>query len=396
VQSLLTNDKKEGFRFVHQSFYEHFLAYWFFLHPTDIASLLGLLESTLPAYEEIMNEYGSNEGKMLQLMDKEDVNDYTIAIGLHNIGFMLDNLCHYSEAEPFYQEALDIYKALEKVLPGKFIADVASMLNNLAILHWNTNRFNEAEKEYDEALKIYRELAGDNPDAYMPDVAMTLNNLAILHRNTNLYDEAEKEYDEALKIRRELAKKNPDAYMPNVATTLNNLANLHCDTNRYAEAEEEFDEALKIYRGLAEKNPDAYMYYVATSLYNLGSLHYRTNRYDEAEKEYSEALEIYCELAEKNPDAYMYYVATTLYNMALLRRRGDYPWIAPTRTNQKNLSTAKRMSFKSVTFAAWQRNIHHSTTRHWFVTCFPMAFWITSRSPRLTKRLLTSRTRQAQ
>ena len=45
------------------------------------------------------------------------------------------------------------------------------------------------------------------------------------------------------------------------------------------------------------------------------------------------------------------------------RRRGDCPWIAPRRLT-KYLSTTERMSFKSVTFAAWQRNIHHSTTRH--------------------------------
>ena len=318
VQSLLTNDAKEGFRFAHQSFYEHLLAYWFFLHPEDIDSLLGLLESTLPAYQEILNEYGSNEGKMLQLMDEEKVNVYTIAIGLHNIGLKLDDLCHFSEAEPFYQEALRICRALEEEHPGKFIDDVAQTLNNLAILHYNTNRYDEAEKEYGEALEIRRELAKKNPDAYMPDVAQTLNNLAILHRNTNRYDEAEKEYGKALKIRHELAKKNPDAYMPDVATTLNNLANLHSDTNRNAEAEKEYGEALEIYRELAENNPDAYMPYVATTLNNLAVLHKNTNRYGEAEKEYGEALETYRELAEKNPDAYMPYVATTLINMALL------------------------------------------------------------------------------
>ena len=318
VQSLLTNDAKEGFRFAHQSFYEHLLAYWFFLHPEDIDSLLGLLESTLPAYQEILNEYGSNEGKMLQLMDKEEVNDYTIASGLYNIGLKLYDLCHFNEVEPFYQMALKIYRALEKKHPGKFIDDVAMTLGNLAILHCNTIRYDEAEKEYGEALKILRKLAKKNPDAYMPYVAMTLNNLANLHSNTNHNDEAEKEYGKALKIRRELAKKNPDAYMPRVAMTLNNLANLHSVTNRYDKAEKEYGEALKKYRELAEKNPDAYMPNVATTLNNLAVLHKNTNHNDEAEKEFSEALETYRELAKKNPDAYMPSVANILFNMALL------------------------------------------------------------------------------
>ncbi len=318
VQSLLTNDAKEGFRFAHQSFYEHLLAYWFFLHPEDIDSLLGLLESTLPAYMEILNEYGCNKGKMLQLMDKEKVNDYTKATGLHNIGTKLYVLCHFSEAEPFYLEALEIYKALEEKQPGKFIDDVAGTLGNLAILHCNTNRYAEAEEEYGEVLEKYRELAEKNPDAYMPYVATTLNNLANLHRNTNRYAEAEKEFGEALKIRRKLAEKNPDAYMPHVAATLNNLANLHWNTIRYGEAEKEYGEALKKYRELAEKNPDAYMPDVAMTLNNLAVLHKNTNRYDKAEKEYGEALKIRRELAGKNPDAYMPRVAMTLNNLAIL------------------------------------------------------------------------------
>ncbi len=268
VQSLLTNDAKEGFRFAHQSFYEHLLAYWFFLHPEDIDSLLGLLESTLPAYQEILNEYGSNEGKMLQLMDKQKVGDYTIATGLHNIGSRLNDLCHFSEAEPFYKMALEKYRALEKKHPGKFIDDVAMTLNNLAILHRSTNRYDEAEKEYGEALEIYRELAEKNPDAYMPDVAMTLNNLAVLHRNTNRYDEAEKEYGEALKIRRELAKKNPDAYMPDVAMTLFNMALLYANKGELADAEEKAKESLEKFQQMAALSHAAYDKYVenATNL----------------------------------------------------------------------------------------------------------------------------------
>ena len=369
VQSLLTNDAKEGFRFAHQSFYEHLLAYWFFLHPRDIGSLLGLLESTLPAYVEILNEFGRNEGKMLQLMDKENVNVYTIATGLYNIGCGLQNLNHFGESEPFYQTALESFRALENDQPGKFIDDVAMTLGNLAILHKNinhhdeaekefdevlkiyreladknpdvyklyvagtlnnlgelhrnTNRYDKAEKEYDEALKIYRELAGKNPDTYMPKVATALNNFAILHRNTNRYDEAEEEYGEALKIRQELAKKNPHAYMPDIADTLNNLAILHCYTNRYDKAAKEYGEALKIYRELAKENPDVYMPDVAMTLNNLANLHSNTNHYDEAEKEYGEALKIRRKLADKYPDAYMPDVATTLNNLGELHRKSN-------------------------------------------------------------------------
>ena len=177
VQSLLTNDKKEGFRFAHQSFYEHLLAYWFFLNPDDIDSLLGLLESTLPAFVEILNEDKEKLTEMSRLLGVEKVDDYTIATGLHNIGYGLYNLNHFSEAKPFYNGALESYRALEKEHPGEFIDDVAMTLGNLAILHRNTNHHDEAEKEYSEVLEIFRKLAKENPDAYMPSVATTLNNL---------------------------------------------------------------------------------------------------------------------------------------------------------------------------------------------------------------------------
>ena len=88
---------------------------------------------------------------------------------------------------------------------------MAGTLNNLAILHRNLNRPVEAEAEYREALEIYRALAKEIPGAYLGYVAGTLNNLAILHRNLNRPVEAEAEYREALEIYRALAKEAPGA-----------------------------------------------------------------------------------------------------------------------------------------------------------------------------------------
>ena len=298
VESLLTNDEEKGFRFVHKSFYEHLLAYRFFLNPDDINSLQGLLESTLPTYVEIKNEEKGNEGGLSKLLETGNVDGKTRAAGLHNIGFGLDNLCHYNEAEPFYQEALKIYRELVKKDRDTYLSYVANTLNNLANLHTNTNRHDEAEKEYQEALDYYRKLAKNNPDAYMPDMAMTLNNLAILHKNTNRHEEAENEYQEALKIRRELADKNPDAYQTDVAMTLNNLAILHKNTNRHEEAENEYQEALKIRRELADKNPDAYLSDVAMTLFNIAILQKDKGELADAEKTAQESLKLYKQMAE--------------------------------------------------------------------------------------------------
>lgn len=50
------------------------------------------------------------------------------------------------------------------------------------------------------------------------------------------------------------------------------------------------------------------------------------------------------------------------YYCQVYRRRGNSPWMPPPTPNPNIL--AQRMSGKSVTFASWQRNIPHSTTRH--------------------------------
>ena len=62
--------------------------------------------------------------------------------------------------------------------------------------------------------------------------------------------------------------------------------------------------------------------------------------------------------------------------------QGEFSVDCPPTALTKYLSTTFRISWKIATFAAWQGKIHHSTTRYWSVTCFPMAFWTTSRSPR--------------
>jgi len=347
VKSLLTNDK-DGFRFSHKSFYDFLLAYWLFLNPWDIDSVLGL-DFTLEIYQGIYEAYksqGESSG-IEKCLKVRNVPIYTVAAGLYKLAYELKFLNHFNSAEPLYQEALDIYRKLAEKYIEPHLPDVAGILNNLAILHYDTNHHEEAEEEYQEALNIRRKLAEKNPDAFMPDVAMTLNNLANLHDKTNHHEEAEKEFQEALDIHRKLAEKNPDAFMPYVATTLNNLAVLHKNTNHYEEAEEEYQEALNIRRKLAEKNPDAFLPGVAMTLNNLANLHRKTNHYKEAEREYQEALDIYRKLAEKTPDAFMPRVADTLYNFALLHLK------------QNNLEKAEAEAQESLEISQEMAEISH-------------------------------------
>ena len=359
-RSLLTRTGN-AFHFSHKSFYEYFMAYRFLQYPEEIKQVYGM-DFALQIYNDSLQALF--EQKDSPFAKLKNTHPYIVACSLNRVGYALDDINHFSEAEHYYKLALDLFRQLEeekndtykddiamvlnnlagtywktnhfdnaiKILnetlttyrqladknPDAYLPYVAMTLNNLAALHYSTNQYKEAEEEYHEALTTYRQLAAQNPYAYLPDVAMTLNNLAALHRNTNQLQEAEEEYKEALTTYRQLAAQNPDAYLSYVAATLNNLANLHSDTNQLYKAEEEYKEALTTYRQLADKNPDAFLPYVATTLNNLAGLHYSTNQYKEAEEEYKDVLSIRQKLADKNPDAYLPDVAMTLNNLANL------------------------------------------------------------------------------
>ena len=318
-RSMLTRTGDE-FHFPHKSFYEYFMAYRFLLNPMEILEgTLYTMYFALQRYEELYNAY--KEKRSVRFAKLESLSKVIIANSLHNIGSSIDDINHFSEAEPKYNAALEMFRQLEEQYPGQlFIDDVAMTLNNLANLHTKTNNYPAAEKDYTMALKTYRNLAEKNPDTYLPYVATTLNNIGELHRNTNNYPAAEEEYTEALKIRRGLAKKDPDTYLPYVAGTLENLAVLHQNTNRYDEAEKEYNDVLKIRQKLAKNNPDAYLHNVAHTLNNLGSLHDDLHKHSAAEKELPEALKTYRNLAEKNPDTFIPYVASILENLAILHK----------------------------------------------------------------------------
>lgn len=94
VKSLLTNDK-EGFRFPHQSFYEHLLAYWFFLNPKDIDSLQGMLEIVLKTYLEIAVSCQNNDkvNKMTQMLETNSIDKLLVASEVNLMSTKILSFC---------------------------------------------------------------------------------------------------------------------------------------------------------------------------------------------------------------------------------------------------------------------------------------------------------------
>ncbi|MEH2302417.1 MAG: tetratricopeptide repeat protein [Nostoc sp.] len=138
----------------------------------------------------------------------------------------------------FVAQMVEVAKQIPQQPNRKHHPDVATTLNNLAELYFSTGRYDEAEPLFQQALELRKRLLKDNH----PDVATSLNNLALLYRSTERYREAEPMFQQALELRKRLLGENH----PHVANSLNNLALLYDSTGRYSEAEPLFQQALAI------------------------------------------------------------------------------------------------------------------------------------------------------
>ncbi len=220
------------------------------------------------------------------------------ATSLNNLAALYDSQGRYSEAEPLYQQALETYQT---ELGDRHPSTVTS-LNNLATLYRAQGRYSEAEPLYQQVLEIRQTELGDRH----PSTATSLNNLAALYRAQGRYSEAEPLYQQALEImQKELGNRHPST-----ATSLNNLAGLYDSQGRYSEAEPLYQQALEIRQTeLGDRHPST-----ATSLNNLAALYDSQGRYSAAEPLYQQALEvIQTELGNRHP-----YTANSLFNLAVL------------------------------------------------------------------------------
>jgi tetratricopeptide (TPR) repeat protein len=84
-----------------------------------------------------------------------------VATSLNNLALLYDNQGRYDEAEPLYQQALE----LRRELLGDRHPDVAGSLFNLGGLRYNQGRYPEALDLFLEAEAIYlTTLGADHPD----------------------------------------------------------------------------------------------------------------------------------------------------------------------------------------------------------------------------------------
>jgi len=114
-------------------------------------------------------------------------------------------------------------KAVELQKEFSLEEDLATSLNNLAYLYSSQRRYTEAEPLYEQALELRQRLLGENH----PDVATSLNNLAYLYSSQRRYTEAEPLYLQALELCERVLGENH----PNTVIFRKNLERLRASSN---------------------------------------------------------------------------------------------------------------------------------------------------------------------
>ena len=222
---------------------------------------------------------------------------------IHQTAAYLQDHARYTEAERYFQQALQIE---QQVLPAEH-RHTAATLHQLGVVKWKQGRYEEAEQYLQQALRIDQQVL----PAEHRDTAATLHMLGAVKWRQGQYEEAEQYLQQALRIFQQVLP----AGHPDTATTLQVLGAVKWRQGRYEEAEQYYGQALRIYQQvLPAGHPDT-----AATLQMLGVVKHEQGRYEEAERYYQQALRIYQQmLPAGHPDT----IITLKSYASLLRRMG--------------------------------------------------------------------------
>ncbi|MBK8988984.1 MAG: tetratricopeptide repeat protein [Chloroflexi bacterium] len=216
------------------------------------------------------------------------------------LGYYLDQVAVYADAQPYYERAL----AINEQSFGPTHPDTAQSLNNLGYLLRAMGQLADARPYYERALAIREQALGPTH----PDTALSLNNLGALLQVMGQLADARPYYERALAIREQaLGPTHPDT-----ARSLNNLGALLDSMGQLADARPYYERALAIReQALGPTHPDT-----ALSLNNLGALLDSMGQLADARPYYERALAINEQaLGPTHPDT-----ALSLNNLGYLLR----------------------------------------------------------------------------
>ena len=194
---------------------------------------------------------------------------------LDSFGQLLEAKGQFTQALPFYKQALEICLAIW----GEDSSQVAVARNNLGDTYRELGECKQAIEYFELALKSDI----NNYDEEHPDVAVMRNNLAMTYESLGQYDKAIEYYQLALTS--DINNFGEDH--PDVAIDRNNLAGVYFAQGKYDKAIEYFELALTSgINNLGEEHPK-----VALRRNNLAMTYESLGQYEQAIELYQLALD---------------------------------------------------------------------------------------------------------
>ncbi|KAF8330838.1 uncharacterized protein EI90DRAFT_3059468 [Cantharellus anzutake] len=256
-----------------------------------------------------------------------------LATSLSNLHKALSKLGRHSEALPFIKESVKLRRQLVAVHPGSYTPVLAMSLSSLYSALSDLGQHSEALPFIKESVKLYHQLVAIHPGSYTPDLANSLNNLYLALSNLGWHSEALPFIEESVKFCHQLAAVHPGSYTPDLAMSLSNLCTAFSKLGHHSEALPFIEESVKLCRQLVAVNPGSYTPYLASSLNNLYLALSNLGRHSEALPFIEESVKFYRQLVTIHPGSYTPKLAISLSNLFAVHPGSYTPGLASSLNN---------------------------------------------------------------
>lgn len=207
-------------------------------------------------YEEALRAQQHSLQLHRELAAQDPSQRLQLAASLHNLGVVLIRLGRKTEAIPFTEESLSLYRLESAGRAGEVPLVLERPLRNLVLLYFETNRLQEALPLANDLVRIHQSIAAVDPLSQGERVDV-LNLRASLLVALNRLGEAQQDLQVAVGLARSLAELAPEnlALQYGLAGTLVNLSQVADLLQQYGQALRPAQEAEALLRQMARRQP---------------------------------------------------------------------------------------------------------------------------------------------
>jgi serine/threonine-protein kinase len=285
------------------------------------------------------------------------------------LGRLTGDLESWSEALPYFQDAVAIFDQLTRDYPEvpDYRHRLALACNDVGSWYLLGPRLDEAGAAFHRALELEEVLAANHPGeaAYRDQRAIIQQNLGRLYEEQRQTTQARAAYETARELWRELHEQDARnaRYRERLGSANHDLGRLLHKTGPMEQAEAFYQNALTLREPLAAERPDVIHYQeaVAASHVGLGQLYYDMKQLSEAESAYKKGATVWADLVAHNPRVMRFEAEQAhVYNKlgAVQWRAGQAT--AALETHQKALAMRQRRADDDPKDATRQRDLAES------------------------------------